>query len=134
MSHVHHRARPSLRMHPTPCRRVWLRAWLSSLLVLGLMLAPVLNSIAEVHELTHADAPHGDHGSPPADPSRDGEDGGKLHQLAQATHCCSHVLATLPDTAPVLPLQREEDRAPLWRVHDSLSAETGSLFRPPIVG
>ena len=126
------RARPSIRMHPTPCRRVWLRAWLSSLLGLGLMLAPVLNSIAEVHELTHADVPHGDHGSPPAGSSRDGNDGSVLHQLAQATHCCSHVLAALPDTSPVLPLRREEDRAPLRRVHDSLSAETGSLFRPPI--
>lgn len=111
-------------------------------LLLATLVQPVLASVADVHEATHAQVDHGRHDHA-ADSGQDavtdaaqstpGEDesGSFLHALASANHCCGHAVAitsTLPRLLPALVAGNVSFALPT----DPTGRVSGGLFRPPI--
>ncbi|GAB3374372.1 hypothetical protein GCM10027514_09920 [Azotobacter armeniacus] len=110
-------------------------------LLLAMLVTPVLTSLGELHDLSHA--PHGahahlghasGHGSDPgAQVEVDDESGGGLHALLHSAHCAGHVaqvaLSAFPCLSAVTPSRvRALDETPLLPV-----SPPHAPYRPPIV-
>jgi hypothetical protein len=116
----------STRMHPNPFRlsRRICRA-LSVLIICVLALAPLVSSVAQVHEATHMDA-HFHHDDGDEDVQRD-----LLHDLAHAAHACGHVVAIFSDDRVFIPAQLPSPQLPAC-IAASSNAVINHPFRPPI--
>ena len=107
------------------------------LLVLAMVVAPMISTLAEQHESQHvvmSDHHHDDHS--PSDQQvveqdSNTDESSLLHNLAHAGHCCGLTIAVLPNvislSLPPTASTLSFGAAPSYNVSQSLSH-----FRPPI--
>lgn len=121
---------------PTHQNRTWHRLT-CLLLVLAMVVAPMISTLADQHESQHfemSDHHHGDHGSTDqqvVEQDSNTDESSLLHNLAHASHCCGLAIAVLPNVIslnlPPTASTLSVSTAPSYIVSQSLSH-----FRPPI--
>lgn len=121
-------------------QRSLIRAFFGAMLALALLMQPVLASLGEVHEMTHASASAGhsvfddiDAAAPDADEQGDdGDDGEALHFLAHLTHCCGHAPSACIATAAPMAFQAASAAPESGLRTLPLRPALEDVLRPPI--
>ena len=125
---------PGLRHHRLPLA---LRVFVTVLLALGMVLQPVMASMAEAHELAHDPTgghAHVERADALADELAVDEDEGAavtLHMLLDFAHCCGQSTSLIP-ALQVMNLVPAAERPLLDRQPLPLHPRTFTPYRPPI--